>query len=554
MGGTTLPLIGAAEARAADAAAIAAGDAADVLMARAAGHLARTVVAVAGHGAGLRVDLVVGRGDNGGDGWAAAPILAARGARVRVVAPDGVDVATSDAAAQARARWIASGGDVLTGPARAHLVGADGRARADVVVDCLLGTGATGELRGAVVEAAAAIAAARAGGATVVACDVPSGVHADDGTAAPGAVAADATVTFGALKRGLLLAPGSTHCGALHVGGIGARFADAVDAHEGARWWMLTADGARPATPDPLDEKRRRGVVLVVAGRAGAAGAAALAGRGALAAGAGLVTVAVPEPVRAEVAALHPALMTVGLPADADGGLHADAVHALPLEGVDAVVAGPGLGTGRGAAAVVAHLRERCPVLVLDADALNVHRDAPDTLAEHPEDGVLVLTPHERELDRLAGAGTHAARAVRVPELAARWRAHVVAKGPGSLSAAPDGTVHVSPFAVPALATAGTGDVLAGMLGATLAHAVRSGDDVARTVARTVWWHAAAGRIAGARAGGRTDATGVLDALPELLALLAADPASADPASGHARRRDPGPLGRTVLADLVEVR
>ena len=540
-----LPLLAATDARAADAAAIAAGDAAPVLMARAAGHLARTVVATAGRGAGLRVDLVVGRGDNGGDGWAAAPLLATRGAHVRVLAPDGTDVATSDASVAARARWIAAGGAVCTGPVADVLLDADGRARADVVVDCLLGTGASGPLRGSVVEAAAAVHAARAGGAVVVACDVPSGVHVEDGTVADGAVVADVTVTFGALKRGLLLAPASANCGRIHVGGIGERFAGAVRdlaPADGRRWWTLTADGARPVAPDPDDEKRRRGVVLVVAGHVGTAGAAVLAGRGALAAGAGLVTLAVPEPIRAEVAAMHPALMTVGLPADTDGGVHAEAVHALPLDGVDAVVAGPGLGTGRGAAEVVAALRRHQPRLVLDADALNVHRDEPDTLAEHPVGAALVLTPHERELDRLAGPGTFAARALRVPELAARWDAHVVAKGPGTLSAAPDGSVHVSPFAVPALATGGTGDVLAGMLGAALA---RRDPDTARAVARTVWWHAAAGTLAGLRSGGRTDATGLLVAIPDLFALLAAE--------GDARRtvRDPGPRGRTVLDDLL---
>jgi NAD(P)H-hydrate epimerase len=425
-----------------------------------------------------------------------------------------------------------------------------GRARADVVIDCLLGTGSGGALRGTVAEAAAAIRAARQGGAIVVACDMPTGVGADDGSVVDGAVVADVTVTFGALKRGLLLAPASTHCGRVHVARLGEHFARAVATlppASGGRWWTLTADGARPGPVDPEDEKRRRGSVLIVAGRTGTAGAAVLAGRGALAAGAGLVTLAVPAPVRAEVAALHPALMTVGLPADADGGVHADALHALPLDGIDAVVAGPGLGTGRGAAALVAHLRDRCSRLVLDADALNVHRDAPDTLGDHRRgDGAaLVLTPHQRELDRLAGAGAFAARAERVPDLAARWGAHVVAKGPGTLSAEPDGTVHVSPFAVPALATAGTGDVLAGMIGAALAGLAPDGD-VGHAVARTVWWHAAAGRLAGARSGERTDATAVLAALPELFALLAA----------HATRSalDPGPMGRTVLADLVEVR
>jgi hydroxyethylthiazole kinase-like uncharacterized protein yjeF len=547
---TVLPLLSAGDARAADAAAIAAGDGPHVLMARAAGHLARTVVATAGRGHGLRVDIVVGRGDNGGDGWAAAPLLAARGARVRVLAPDGLEVPTSGAATTARSRWLSRGGEVLTGEVTEHLVDARGSARADVVVDCLLGTGATGELRGSTVEAAAAVRAARAGGAVVVACDIPSGVRADDGTVAEGAVVADVTVTFGALKRGLVLAPGAAHCGRVHVAGIGERFAGAVHAVASEpRWWTLAAAGASPSAPDPGDEKRRRGVVLVVAGRVGTAGAAALAGRGALAAGAGLVTVAVPGPVRAEVAAMHPALMTVGLPADAEGGLHADAVHALSLDGVDAVVVGPGLGTGRGAAAVVTHLRERCPRLVLDADALNVHRDGPDALAEHPSDAVIVLTPHERELDRLAGPGTFADRATRVPDLAAHWGAHIVAKGPGTLSAAPDGRVHVSPFAVPALATGGTGDVLAGMLGAALAGLV-PGADVAHVVARTVWWHAAAGLLAGARSGERIDATQVLAALPELFARLAAQGA-AGTGGAAGTDRSAGPSGRTVLDDLL---
>ncbi len=562
-----LPLLSAVEARAADAAAVEAGETFDALMLRAAGHLARTVLELAGRGAGLRVDLVVGRGDNGGDGWAAAPILAARGAHVRVLAPDGADVATSEASDRARARWIASGATIVTGPVSVALLRRDGRAHADVIVDCLLGTGASGPLRGSVIEAAAAIRAARAAGAPVVACDMPTGVGADDGSVAEGAVIADVTVTFGGLKRGLLLAPGSAHAGRIRVGRLGARFAPRAAPHSvphsaphsvsGDRaatvggWWTLTAAGARPERPEPLTEKRQRGTVLIVAGRVGTAGAAALAGRGALAAGAGLVTVAVPGPIRAEVAASHPALMTVGLPADADGALHADAVHALPLEGIDAVVAGPGLGTGAGAAAVVAWLRRTCPRLVLDADALNVHRDGPELLGEHPSraGSALVLTPHLRELDRLAGDGAYAARADRVPALAARRGVHVVAKGPGTLSVAPDGTVFVGPAAVPALATAGTGDVLAGMLGAVLAGwgadqeagNSTSGPGLDLLIARAVWWHAAAGALAGALSGGRTDASGVLRAIPQVLSDLA----------GASDVADPGPSGRVLLERVM---
>jgi len=559
-----LPLLSAAEARAGDAAAITSGDTPSMLMARAAGHLARTVLEVGGYGSGLRVDVVVGRGDNGGDGWAAAGLLADHGAQVRVIAPEGIDTLTSDAAAAARAAWLDRSGRVVLGAGpdvvRSDpdaLGGAGARAGArrrvtDVVVDALLGTGASGPLRGGAVEGARVINAARAAGARVVACDVPSGVHVDDGTVAEGAVVADATITFGALKRGLLLSPASEHAGHISVGRLGARYAT-PDVTTPGTWWALTAHGARP---DPLahdTEKRRRGSVLIVAGRRGAAGAAALAGMGALAAGAGIVTVAVPEGVRAEVAAHHPALMVMGLPQDADGAVHHDAVHALSLDGIDAVVAGPGLGTGSGATAVVRHLRTHVSRLVLDADALNVHRDAPDSLADHA--GILVLTPHARELDRLAGPGAWNERAIRVPTSAAHWRAWIVAKGPGTLIAAPDGQVAVTPIAAPALATAGSGDVLAGMLGAALAATfaasgthtgatVLSGTDVHRLsiqLARAVWWHAAAGALAGARGAGRTDALRLVRAVPDALAVLAA----------RSSQRDPGPSGRISLERIV---
>ncbi len=542
-----VPLVGVDGARAADAAAEAAGVPRAALMARAAGHLARTALAVAGRAHGLRVDVVVGPGDNGGDGWAVAPLLAAAGAHVRVVVPDGVAAPRSDAGAAAREAWVAAGGRTV-GPGGTGPGGAG--PWPDLVLDCLLGTGATGPLRGGIPAATAWIAAARAAGARVVACDVPTGVDADTGAAATGAVVADATVTFGAPRPGLVLHPGAVHAGRVHVGRLGA-------AHPcdplGSRWGVLDADGARPEPVAVDAEKRRRGTVLVVAGRVGASGAAALAARGALAAGAGLVRVAVPEPVRAEVAAHHPAPMVVGLPADADGALHPDAVHALVphLDDVDAVVAGPGLGLGPGAAAVVAALLARPGVLVLDADALNLHRDGTAPLAGHP--GVLVLTPHERELARLAGADVD--RVTAAPDLAVALGAVVVAKGPGTLVAGPDGTVLVEPPGASALATGGTGDVLAGMIGAALARAARvepggegaadaevgaAASDALRTVARAVRWHAVAGRRAGATGAGRTDALTVATAVPDALAAAAAAPAP----------RDRGPAGRVTLAEL----
>jgi ADP-dependent NAD(P)H-hydrate dehydratase / NAD(P)H-hydrate epimerase len=503
-----LPLLDAAAARAGDRAAVEAGDTWAGLMERAAGHLARGVLALAGRGYGLRVAIVVGKGNNGGDGWAAARLLAGHGAQAWVVAPDGLDTEVSDETAANRAAWHAGGERTSggTGDLAAAL------RWCDVAVDALLGTGVSGAPRGVTGEACRALLQARAAGTPVVACDVPSGVSSDDGSAPDGAVRADLTVTFGGLKRGLLLHPGAAHAGRVVVGELGSGYRPGAQA-----WQALTPAGAAPPSYPQAADKRARGSVLVVAGAVGTSGAAALAGGGALAAGAGLVTVATPAPVRAEVAAHHPSLMVRGLPADEQGAVAADAAHGLP-EVADVVVAGPGLGYGPGAAALVAALRERAGRLVLDADALNVHREDPAVLAEHR--GALVLTPHERELARLGGGddGPDAwrRRVERVPELAARFDATIVAKGPGTLVAAPDGRVWVTPMGGPALGSGGTGDVLAGVVGAAIATA----EDVPLAVARAVWWHAAAGERAGRGRAGRATARDLLTALPTTLGAL----------------------------------
>lgn len=539
----SLPLLDAAAARAGDQAAVAAGDSWHGLMERAAGHLARGVLDLAGHAYGLRVAIVVGKGNNGGDGWAAARLLGRRGAQAWVVAPDGLDTEVSAETAANRAAWRAAGGRTSAGTAEL----AAALAWADVAVDALLGTGVSGPPRGVTGEACRALLEAHAAGTPVVACDVPSGVSSDDGSAPDGAVRADLTVTFGGLKRGLVLHPGAAHAGRVVVGDLGRAYRPGPQP-----WQALTPAGAAPTLYPTTAEKRARGTVLVVAGAVGTSGAAALAGGGALAAGAGLVTVATPAPVRAEVAAHHPSLMVQGLPADEQGAVAADAVHALP-DPYDVAVAGPGLGHGVGAAALVAALRERAERLVLDADALNVHRDEPDALAEHR--GALVLTPHERELARLGGgedgpdAWRH--RVERVPRLAERYGAIIVAKGPGTLVAAPDGRVWVTPVGGPALGSGGTGDVLAGVIGAAIATA----DDVPLAVARAVWWHAAAGDRAGADRAGRATAVDLLVALPPTLGTLAAtaDP-GAETTTAPTRRIRPGALPWDVWRDRQAAR
>jgi ADP-dependent NAD(P)H-hydrate dehydratase / NAD(P)H-hydrate epimerase len=509
-GGTAaVPLLDATEARRGDEAAVAAGDTWHGLMRRAAGHLARGVLAEAGRAYGVRVVLLVGRGDNGGDGWAAAPLLTAAGAHVEVVAVDGVDTEVSEATARVRQAWRTSGGRTSSGTGDVDVR----LARADVAVDCLLGTGARGAPRGPAAEAVAALRRAADRGVAVVACDLPSGVSADDGTVAGEAVRADRTVTFGGRKRGLLLHPGAAYAGQVVVGDLGPAYAPGTPA-----WWALTAAGAAPPTLDAAVEKRARGSILVLAGAVGTSGAASLAATGALRAGAGLVTVATPEAVRAEVAARTDAgVMVRGL--DAVDGALAPGADLPGLDDADAVVAGPGLGHGDGAAAAVTRLRAQARRLVLDADALNVHRDDPDRLADHTGD--LVLTPHERELSRIGGGddgpAAWAARATRVPALAARYAATIVAKGPGTLVAAPDGRVWVCPLGGPALGSGGTGDALAGIIGAAIARA----DDVPLAVARAVWWHAAAGQRAGRGRAARATATDLLGELPGVLGDLA---------------------------------
>lgn len=503
-----MPLLDAAAARRGDEAAVAAGDSWQGLMRRAAGHLARGVLGLTGRRYGLRVAILAGKGDNGGDGWTAAPLLRDAGAHVWVVAVDGTATEVSAATAHARGHWLRSGGRTSAGTADLPAA----LAWCDVAVDCLLGTGATGAPRGPAGEATAALRLVAERGTPVVACDVPSGVSADDGSAAEGAVRADLTVTFGARKRGLVLHPGADHAGEVVVGDLGPRYDPGP-----ATWHALTAAGAAPVPLAVDADKRARGVVLVVAGAVGTSGAASLAATGALRTGAGLVTVTVPEPIRAEVAARTDAgVMVRGAPAQ--GGELAGADGLPDPAGLDAVVAGPGLGRGPGIHDLVRHLRSSAPRLVLDADALNVHRDEPETLAEH--NGDLVLTPHERELARIGGGAdgpdAWARRAERVPELATRYRATIVAKGPGTLVAAPDGRVWVCPAGGPALGSGGTGDALAGIIGAAIARA----EDVPLATAQAVWWHAVAGHRAGRPRAGRATATDLLAALPTVLGDL----------------------------------
>lgn len=507
----SVPLLSAEEAAAGDAAAVDAGGTWAGLMERAAGHLARGIVDAAGHGYGLRVTFVCGKGNNGGDGWAAGRRVRDAGAQPWVITVDGLDVEMSDEAARNRARYLADGG-------RAGGPGALEAAldRCDVAVDCLLGTGATGAPRGTIGDAVAAMSGERRPG-TVVACDVPTGVQADDGAVPGDAVDADLTVTFGALKRGLLLHPGQRYTGRVVVGDLGPRYAP-----PSTGWSALTATGAAPPPLRIDDDKRSRGVVLVVGGSVGMVGAAVLTARGALAAGAGLVTIAVPEPVQDIAATALPAALTVGLP-HAGGVVASGAVEVVmdQAEGVGAVAVGMGMTPASATREICDALLRAEPAVVLDADGLNVYRGDGGDLADHA--GPLVLTPQHHELARIAdvedGDEALARRTELVPRLAGELDAVIVGKGPGTIVGAPDGRCYVTPVGGPALGAGGTGDLLAGMVATAIA---RDPGDPALAAARACWWHGAAGELAGARSADRSGSSSVGDAVPEALARAAA--------------------------------
>ncbi|MBW3659841.1 MAG: NAD(P)H-hydrate epimerase, partial [Actinobacteria bacterium] len=439
-----VPLLDAAAARVGDERAVDAGGSWARLMERAAGHLARGVVAAAGgRGYGGKVAILVGKGNNGGDGWAAARRLRSLGAAAWVVAVPGVDAGMSDEATENRRRWIDAGGRTSSG-----LADLDAALDwADVAVDALLGTGIDGAPRGDVGVATRALLRAHERGLTVVACDIPSGVSSDDGSAPEGAVRADLTVTFGGWKRGLLLHPGAAHAGRVVVGELGPSYDPPTVA-----WRALTAVGAAPARLGDDTDKRARGVVKIVAGSVGSGGAAVLCARGALAAGAGLLTLATPAHVQRVIVPVIPPAMTEPL-AHAGEAISPKGAAQLELAGVDVVAAGPGLTPGEGTYALARRLLAEAPRVVLDADALNVFRDDPSALADHAGD--LVLTPHERELARIGGGSdgedAWGHRVERVPALAEEYGATIVAKGPGTIVAAPDGRVWVCPTGSPAL-------------------------------------------------------------------------------------------------------
>jgi NAD(P)H-hydrate epimerase len=373
----------------------------------------------------LRWTVVCGGGSNGGDGRIMARILESAGKEVRIV----------DAAAGERE---------LGDP--------------DVIVDALFGTGFTGTPRA---DAAALIERMNASTARVFAVDLPSGVDASTGEVAGAAVRADATVAFHGLKVGLVVAPGRLHTGSVHVADIGLGPLDTT-ARLATRELLRSVPRRREG-----DNKYTAGHVLVVGGSPGLSGAPSLAALAAMRADAGYVTVAAPESLQPVLEQRLLEAVKRPLP-EHEGSLTAAAAETvLGLAAkAGAVALGPGLGRGPDVKLVVARLLAELELpVVVDADAL--YELEPAAWA-----GPRVLTPHEGELAHLLGRDSQqiaARRLASVREAADHFRCVVLLKGADTLVAVPGGEVIVVSLGLPSLATAGTGDVLTGILAAFLA-------------------------------------------------------------------------------------
>ncbi len=487
-----------------DAAAIAAGTPGRTLMERAGVAVAARAQARLSPGGSVLV--LCGPGNNGGDGFVAARLLAEAGHRVELVLLGNRDALAGDAAAAA-ADW--------TGPVE----GAPSEIPpCDLVIDALFGAGLARDLDGA---ARALVEALNASGRPVLAVDVPSGLDGDTGAVRGAAVQAVETVTFVALKPGHLLQPGRSLCGALHLAeiGTGAEALEAGLAAAGAPLFRNGPDlwgGAFPRLTG-ASHKYTRGHALVLSGPATRTGAARLAARGALRVGAGLVTVAAPRDALPENAAHLTAIM-----------LHAcdsadDLDDILTDERLNAVLLGPGLGTGEPTRERVAVAASAGRALVLDADALTSFKGQPQVLAGHVRDGggQAVLTPHGGEFARLF-AGTDVVdeglyKVERARRAAVLAGAVVVLKGADTVIADADGRVAINDHASPYLGTAGAGDVLAGLIAGLLAQGMAPFE----AAAAGVWLHG----DAGLRHGPGLIAEDIPELMPRVLADLVRDEA-----------------------------
>lgn len=496
-----------------------------VLMETASRATADAVVRRYGPADELTLTFLCGKGNNGGDGLVAARVLYDWGARVRVVTMSGPDGMSEDAVHNYRLLDHLAGED-QHGRLALYEFDSLGQIAAfdtpDVYVDALLGTGLNSAPRSPMDEVVAWL---NEQPQPVVAVDMPTGLHSDTGEVLGGAVRANLTVTMAALKAGLLLGEGPGVAGRVVVADIGIPgFVMREVMRQDGCARQPTEDAVRGWLPERAFDahKYSAGLALVVAGSPGLTGAPVMASQAAARIGAGAVVCACQEEVQPVLAQKMTEVMTLALPEGDRGGLDPHgAWEALQdrLEKAQALLVGPGLGRAEGTQTFVRDLLRRVgtsegPPVVIDADGLNALAEHTDLMTRHAG-GRWIVTPHAGEFGRLAGEEADLTDRVRTAQnYARRWDVVLVLKGMPSLVATPAGAVFVNPTGGTALASAGTGDILAGLCAGLLAQGLAP---ERAAVAALYLGGAAADRYAAHRHPHTLQATDLLGELPYLL-------------------------------------
>jgi NAD(P)H-hydrate epimerase len=454
----------------------------------------------------VRVTVLCGKGNNGGDGFVVARHLKEQKLATRVVLFGKKEDVRGDAGKNLT-KWLEAGGEVEVVDGESDWKRAwIGVRESHVIVDAMLGTGLKGGASGAIAAAIANInershKATGSWPSLILAVDTPSGLPSDGEAAGGPVLAAHWTTTFTAPKAGQLTGAGAEACGTLQVVSIGSPAKLIEETGKGViRWAGPDEFSGMPMVRGADSHKGTFGHAVIVAGSRGKSGAAVLAGYACLRAGAGLTTMATPDEIQPVVAGAYAEYMTEPLLSTKTGGIAAANASsgrmAKLLEDKVAVAIGPGIGTHVETRMVVQQLvREAALPIILDADGLNCFDNEAYKLGQRKTQ-FLAITPHPGEMARLLGVKNSDVQSDRLKaatEAAKKWKAHVILKGYHTILAAPDGRVFVNTSGGPSLAKGGTGDVLTGVLAALTAQF--GTEDWLRVLALGVYLHGAAADI-----------------------------------------------------------
>ena len=484
-------------------------------------NAARGVVKVAGELIGAvkdkKITVFAGKGNNGGDGLAAARHLHNEGANVYVFLLSEAEVLKGDGEINLR---IARKMDIpIFGSNQYNRDMLTSRIKeSDLIIDAMLGTGLSSEVRGGYKDVIEMI---NRSGKPTIAVDIPTGINADTGEIMGIGIKASATVTFALPKRAHFLFPGPEYTGKLHVVDISIPF-KAIE-QEGIYLQLITEEWIKKTlTPRPPDShKGTFGHAVVIAGSIGKGGAAAMTALGALRSGAGLVTLGLPASVQSIVAGNMPEIMTAPLPETYNKTISFTAIEPIMelIKDKDVVAIGPGLTTNKDTQTVVRKLIKELHIpIVIDADGLNALVGYVDTLKER--ESPTVLTPHPGEMARLIGKTSADVQRDRIGiarTFALDYKVYLVLKGAHTVIAEPSGKVYISTTGNPGMATGGTGDVLTGVIAGLIAQRY----SVSEAVRIGVFVHGLAGNIGANRRGMMGMIAGdLIDSLPEAFKQL----------------------------------